>query len=224
MKKRFIILMLLCMSFTSITANAYLWCDGNHDNFIRVTVNGKEISNSKLAQIVDNRTLVPVRSIAEALGARVDWNADTQDITIKKDNDVISLKIGSQQMSINGEVKTIDVSPMIYNDTTLVPVRFVSEALKANVAWANTCQKQVTISTSKITPEQAVELTKAELAQRGFDYYSVDILDMLTKPFEDYYYIGVYFDNPHEEIDYDGCPMSAWGVHRETGEIIGLAG
>jgi len=85
---------------------------------------------------VNGRTLVPLRAIFEALGAKVEWDEATQTVTATKDNNTIKLTIGSKVAYKNGEKIFLDVPAQLYNgDTTMVPIRFVSEALGAKVGW-----------------------------------------------------------------------------------------
>ncbi|WP_281217284.1 copper amine oxidase N-terminal domain-containing protein [Lysinibacillus capsici] len=94
-----------------------------------VTING--------GKMIDNRTLVPLRSIFEELGATVIWNQNTKTISATKDTTNISLKLGTKTAVINGQAVSIDVPAQIRSGTTLVPLRFISEALGANVKWDN---------------------------------------------------------------------------------------
>lgn len=89
-----------------------------------------------VAPIIENdRTLVPMRSIFEALGATVHWDGETKTVFSKSDEVVILLQIGNATAFVNGEGYPLDVPAQIVNDRTLVPARFVSEALKAQVEW-----------------------------------------------------------------------------------------
>lgn len=78
--------------------------------------------------IINNRTMVPLRFIAEGLGAKVEWVDQTKTVNLELDNKNLSLVIGEKQPGM-------DVSPMIKKGRTLVPVRYVSENLGANVLW-----------------------------------------------------------------------------------------
>jgi hypothetical protein len=84
---------------------------------------------------VDGRILIALRELFETLGAKVEWNPKTSQITATKGNRVVELKIGSKDAKINGVLKTLDVEPQLLNEKTYVPVRFVSEALGAEVKW-----------------------------------------------------------------------------------------
>lgn len=79
--------------------------------------------------IYDGRTLVPLRFISEALGAQVKWNGEQRSITLTVGQDTIVLVIGQSAARVNGKTVMMDVPAMIYNNTTMVPVRFVSEQL-----------------------------------------------------------------------------------------------
>jgi hypothetical protein len=101
----------------------------------KVNINGNQLI-FEVDPIVENgRTLVPLRAIFEALGANVSWDGTTQLITATKDETIIKLQIGSQTAYKNNQPVPLDVPPKIVEDRTLVPLRFVSESLGANVKW-----------------------------------------------------------------------------------------
>ena len=83
----------------------------------------------------NNRTLVPLRAIFEALGATVDWDGTTQTVTAKKGNVTITLQINSNTMYKNNKAIGLDVPATLRNSRTLVPVRAVSEAFDCDVDW-----------------------------------------------------------------------------------------
>lgn len=107
---------------------------------IIVTLNGEKITFDVQPQLINNRTMVPLRKIFEAMGADVAWDENTQTVTATKGNERVIATIDSKNVYINGETKTLDVPPMIVNDRTLVPVRFVAEAFGANVDWDESTQ------------------------------------------------------------------------------------
>lgn len=102
---------------------------------IKVIIDGETLKSDCPPIIINGRTLVPMRAIFEKLGASVDWNESAQSVTAVKGEREISLAIGGDIMTVDGENKTLDVPPMLYGDRTLVPVRAVSEALNCNVEW-----------------------------------------------------------------------------------------
>ena len=107
---------------------------------IQVEVNGKTLVTSVAPMTVNGRTMVPLRSIFEALDAQVNWDAASKMITATKDNTTVKLGIGQKLATVNDETVILDVPAMIVNGSTLVPVRFVSEALGAEVKWYEATQ------------------------------------------------------------------------------------
>ena len=112
---------------------------------IKVNINGSPLQMNVAPMIVNGHTMVPMRAIFEALGATVQWNATDQSITATEGNTTIQLQIGSTVALNNGTQVTLDAAPTIVNGSTLVPVRFVSEAFGAQVIW-DAANQQVNIS------------------------------------------------------------------------------
>lgn len=95
--------------------------------------------------IINDRTMVPLRAIFEALGAEVDWNGDTRTITGKKGDTTITMQIDNLTMTKNGVESALDTPPQIVNDRTLVPVRAIAESFDCKVDWDG-ATRTVTIS------------------------------------------------------------------------------
>ena len=91
-------------------------------------VNGKSLTLDAQPTILNNRTMVPLRFISEAFGAEVTWQAATQTVTIQLDGKELTLTIGRPDPGL-------DVPAAIVHNRTLVPVRYISECLGANVKW-----------------------------------------------------------------------------------------
>ena len=102
---------------------------------LTVKVDGQALKLDQPPVIQDGRTLVPLRAIFEALGARVQWDAEAQSVTAEKRFNNISLVIGDNKLNINGDEKTLDVPAQIIEGRTMVPVRAISEAFGAKVDW-----------------------------------------------------------------------------------------
>ena len=101
--------------------------------------------------LYENRSLVPLRSVFEALGATVSWDNTNKRITAERhDNIKIILTVDSKKAMVNGIEETIDVPAKVFNGKTYVPLRFVSQALGASVEWytESTTRGIATISTS----------------------------------------------------------------------------
>lgn len=106
---------------------------------------GKEEKNDVAPKIVKDRTMLPARFVAEKLGATVEWDAEKQEVTVKKDDITIVITIGSVDAKINGEDVKLDSEAFIENDRTYTPIRFIAEALGAKVDW-NGATSQVVIT------------------------------------------------------------------------------
>lgn len=87
------------------------------------------------AQIINDRTMVPLRAIFEALGANVDWDGATRTITGKKGDITVVMVVDATVMKVNDKEVTLDTPAQIVSDRTLVPARAISEALGAKVDW-----------------------------------------------------------------------------------------
>ena len=106
---------------------------------INVFVYGNEVQFSTYdyiyPQIVNGRTLVPIRAITEAMGADVEWDSSARRATIGLDGDEIVLVDGSTTAKVNGRSVTLDVPAQIFGTRLMVPLRFVSENLGRTVDW-----------------------------------------------------------------------------------------
>ncbi len=87
--------------------------------------------------IVNDRTLVPLRTIFEALGAEVNWKEENgvQTIIATTEDTTINMTINSNEFFVNGESKSLDVPAQLMNDKTMVPLRAISESLGCGVEW-----------------------------------------------------------------------------------------
>jgi len=101
-----------------------------------VIVNGVEVFFDQPPIIENGSTLVPLRAIFEALGAKVDWNPSTQVATAVKKDTTIMLKVGDSFLTRNGEEIKLEVPAKIVSDRMLVPARAVAESFGAEVFWA----------------------------------------------------------------------------------------
>jgi len=114
-----------------------------------VILDGQQLSFDVPPIIEDGRTLVPLRTIFEALGAKVSWDENTQTAAATKADISIKLQINSKTAYKNNQAVSLDVAPKIVKDRTLIPLRFVSEALGAKVGW-NEENMTITINNNDI--------------------------------------------------------------------------
>ncbi len=138
---------------------------GRYDNatvqVVQITLNGAQLESDVPAFIRGGRTMVPVRLISEKMGAAVRWLADTNEVAITLGESTVQLKIGSAQAQVNGEPVTLydGIPAMVakYNgiERTMVPLRFVSEQLGAQVGWV-----QETYTATISTGQGAYQVTE----------------------------------------------------------------
>ncbi|MBP2001506.1 spore coat protein CotH [Paenibacillus shirakamiensis] len=108
---------------------------------IAVQLNGKRLAiNGQQPVMRKGTVLVPARSILQSFGATVNWNASSKKVTVKKDQNTLVLTLGSRAATINGQTFTLSASAEIVGGSTLVPVRFIAEALSMKVYWTNESQ------------------------------------------------------------------------------------
>lgn len=111
---------------------------------IGLVVNNRFLDLDVPPRIVNSRTLVPLRGIFEEIGAQVTWDQKTKTATVRDDNHTIVIPIGSKTATVDGKTVSLDtpaeLSATHGSARTLVPVRFIAEALGAQVGWVNAPQ------------------------------------------------------------------------------------
>ena len=94
--------------------------------------------------ILNSRTFLPIRAVVEAAGGTIAWEAAAQKVTIVRKGTTLSLWIGKNTANLNGKSVKIDtnakVVPIIVSGRTLLPLRFVAEALALDVGWDSKTQ------------------------------------------------------------------------------------
>ena len=99
------------------------------------TVNGEKKAMDVAPIIRNARTMLPVRYVAEALGAEIAWDGNTSTATLKTADTEIKITVGAAEATVNGQAVKLDSPAFIESSRTYMPVRFVAEALGATVAW-----------------------------------------------------------------------------------------
>lgn len=144
---------------------------------VSLVINGEALNFDVPPVIENGRTLVPLRAIFEALEAEVEWLNDTREIVSQFQGKEIRLQINNKQANNKGVMTTLDVPPMLIEGRTLVPLRFVSESMGADVVWDD-ATKTITITTNKkeIVPvkQEFVEGTTSR-EQKVANYKKMDM-------------------------------------------------
>jgi len=116
---------------------------------IRVTVDGQPVEFPGIGpQMQSGRVLVPVRGVFQHMGATVGWHPASKMVTAQDDDTKITLYINSKTAYVNGRVESLDVPAQLIAGRTVVPLRFLSEALGAEVKWDED-ERMVMIDTNR---------------------------------------------------------------------------
>jgi len=172
-------------TFSNITSNHTIYAEFEKkysEIYITLTigsktaaVNGTSRTLDVPATIIENRTYVPLRFVAEQLGCDVDFRDSDKKITVINGESKIELWIGKNIASVNGKLVPIDstntkVVPLIQNGRTLVPIRFISESLGFYVDY-NSSKKLVSISNTPIVSlDGAVGYFEKTVSYNGKSY------------------------------------------------------
>ena len=134
MKRKIALALATVMTMSAMSLSAFA-----EDSNVNLQLNGEAVVSDQPAVIVNGRTMVPVRVVAEALGCEVKWDADTKTAVFVKDGVEASLTIGAAVLNISdGNVTVpveIDSPAVIINDRTMVPIRFLSDTFDCDVEW-----------------------------------------------------------------------------------------
>lgn len=156
-------------AFTAVGLAMPAWAD-DEVQFVKMTVGQTAYSIGEANETMDcepyidenNRTMIPVRFVGQALGAQVAWNAENKTITVQNSENAAIFTIGSNNVdlftidaekgTISSQSKTIDTAAVIKDDRTMLPLRAVAEALGATVNY-----DEGVITISKEAPAQQLE-------------------------------------------------------------------
>lgn len=143
MKKFIFTLIALLSMSTCVFAGVTVELNGETLNF--TDANGYTVN----PQIINSRTMVPLRKIFETLGADIEWYGETETVIATKGDTKVKLQINNPVAELTKEgitqKITLDSKPVIVNDRTLVPLRFISESLEKQVAWDQETQTAIII-------------------------------------------------------------------------------
>ena len=117
-------------SVTNTETPTYSQPDG-----ITVILNGKQLEFDVEPMLINSRTMVPMRVIFEALGAKVDWDGTTQTAIGVTENTTIKITIGKDYLLKNDNIVVLDSPAVVISGRTLVPVRAIAESLDCKVEW-----------------------------------------------------------------------------------------
>ncbi|MBW7476079.1 N-acetylmuramoyl-L-alanine amidase family protein [Paenibacillus oenotherae] len=125
----------------------------------RILLDGQQLALPDKVEIpiISNSVMVPLRVIVENLGFDVSWDKQLRKVTVTKENRIAELTIGSATAIVDGTQQPLVTAPVIHSDTSLVPLRFISETMGLKVGWDNKT-KEVTL----LTPVQTLPVTEQD--------------------------------------------------------------
>lgn len=140
---------------------------------IKVVVNNELVSFPDAKPFTDenNRTLIPVRFVSEAMGADVSWDQDTQTARIANDEIIVEITVGKKELRVTHgtetAVVTMDTKAINRDGRIFVPIRFVAEALGAYVDWSNLYNTVEIILSDVMTREEIQRLRSYPLFEKN---------------------------------------------------------
>ncbi len=175
---------------------------------IKVIIDGTTQKFDVAPQIINDRTFVPMRAIFEALGARVIWDSESESILAKMGDKSITAVIGNNRLTVDGDIINMDVAPQIVNDRTMVPVRFVSEALNADVRWDDDTKIIHITSTTALKYCYPYTIIPSYGRITGQKYINADVMEGLV--------IYMYSCNSNSDLEKYMTQLSDLGWNPDT--------
>ena len=218
MKKLIGIILSICMILSVCTVPVFA------EDTIKVTVDGNFVDCAAYGQepvAINGTTLVPLRSVFEALGATVAWDGETQSVVSFRDDLSILLFLNSNEMVVSGEVKILSVPAQSMNDRIMVPVRAIAEAFGCEVTWDGETRTVVVITESKENEYVAVSGEDSPEAVVSAMYDAMFKLDLETAKtyFRDENIAAAYFGASDVE-EYLDISMGSPIVDKRMYDII----
>ncbi len=145
------IIMLSCVVHGQ-NVSAILVYDGKVHNYeaeeIKIKIDGQYIEQfgNMIPVILDGRTLVPLRSVFETLGAEVSWDSSKREASVEYEGKKAVVSIDEKEGFVDGKSFIMDVPAKIINDSTMIPIRAIAEGLGLFVGWNNS-SREVSINT-----------------------------------------------------------------------------
>lgn len=184
MKKLISLLMMVILAVSSVT-----YASAAADE-ITVYLENNKIESDTQPQTINSRTMVPIRAIFEAMGAAVEWDAETQTAICTKGGTIVKMTVNSETEYINDTAYTMDAAPVIIYGRTLAPARYVAEAFGYFVSWDEKT-KSVLIS----QPLTAADTVLYEDSNLKVTYGGLE----KKKYFDDKYTLKLNVENKYEQ-------------------------
>lgn len=131
-KLGFLLALILCLlvfpkSVDAASSGAAIYLDGQQLNLS----SGVKVDNIK------GNVMIPIRVVSENLGFDVRWDKSSRSVTVSSSDKSVRMVVGNAQAELDGELVDLNLPPVLSGDTTLVPLRFVSQQMGLDVKWDN---------------------------------------------------------------------------------------
>ncbi|GAB6989160.1 hypothetical protein JCM16418A_12100 [Paenibacillus pini] len=148
--------MLMLLIFTFCLSSQQVMAASAKKNNSVIMLNGQQLKMPGNVQVqnVNNNIMVPIRVIVENLGFDTNWNQKQGKVTVSKADSTVELTIGRKVATVNGADKKLNIAPLIQSNTSLVPLRFISEEMGLTVGWDN---KNKIVSLESLPDEPIME-------------------------------------------------------------------
>lgn len=147
---------------------------------IQVVINEEKLISDADPIVINNRTMLPMRAVMESLGAKVEWNEETQTARALKDDIEVELVVGEEYATVNGEEIWLDSPTVAISGRIFVPVRFVAETFGMEVSW----DEENKIVTIENTPYEVVKRGRVTLENLSLyiGQGENELLDVMGEP------------------------------------------
>ncbi|MBQ7096642.1 MAG: copper amine oxidase N-terminal domain-containing protein [Clostridia bacterium] len=161
MMNRILSIVLIVVMTLSCTTTAI----ANAEDEITVLIGDWKVEFDVPPTTINNRTMVPLRTIFEALNASVQWNDATKTVVADRKGTHIEMTINTPKIIVDNEEKMLDIAPVLINDRTFVPVRAISEAFGFKVNWLE--ETQTVIINKEYSEKSAFDILKECIVSNG---------------------------------------------------------
>lgn len=197
-------------------------------NNVTLYLDGEEILCSPPPCIIDGRTYIPARAVFSEMGAHIDWDGEKKQVTVDYNDIKIEMTIGSKTSIVNGEKIDSEVAPLIISDRTMIPLRFVGEALKANVSWDAKNYAAYVESPKKENRPQAIVGDIACNSKKNYDAlsmmisgsFSVEKMELENPPRMVLDIKGAFLTSPNGNYSGKTVNQIRWAGHEDYVRIV----
>lgn len=183
-----------------------------YQNRVELYLDGRPLEMDVEPEVRDQRIMVPVRAVAEALGADVNWVEETQQVVMTRANSTVVMTMGQTAAQVDGRTVEMDVAPYATQGRTLIPARYVAEFFGQNVTWNNDIRRAEITEDRSGTADSNLE---AWALAMGAVYWSMGNTERASGqvPF------GIYPRSADMVWELRQSLVQSWGVWGRTGLV-----